>query len=579
MKTVATAALLGVLCMSGALSAASIRGMAVDAKTGEPVTGATAYLIQGRLGNFSPLDSAATGDDGGYEFTGLDTGFYVVGIIKEGYSPLNMYVRIHKQDQEVGQRAELSPGGFRPEGDGIIEGIVTGAETGGPLDGAAAILLTQNLALDTAFTAEGGTFRFGPLSRFGDYSISVSMEGYVPQRLSHLWFGPEETLRVEIGLEKEPEPSAVITGEVTDSATDEPVANALVVLLSDTNAAIPGTAWKALDTALTDENGGFRFEKLHAAEPRNPYSVLVTADRYMHQASSPVTIMEGGTEHIEIRLRPLRTGNLCVKVTAKNVEEKTLDGANVSVVSFNGLESYEETTGTDGWACFDSVAVGTYTIAASYRGYIVESTNRRIDEGTADTVFLSLVEGRPEEEGIIAGIVRENDGMPLEGAVVTFLSERDNSRLAVSDTSDDSGRYVIPGLYFPFNRGVVSAAKDGYEDFAIEVFLTTDTLALDIELKPASGALRPLMRDHTPGGGPVVASIIHNGNRRAVSIRLEEGPAHIRIQDCLGKTLCRCTLPKGSHILYPGPGAPKILCVAVKFSGSNSETIMVRFCF
>jgi len=94
----------------------------------------------------------------------------------------------------------------------------------------------------------------------------------------------------------------------------------------------------------------------------------------------------------------------------------------------------------------------------------------------------------------LSGVITSSStGEPLQGALVKVIDGRHAGK---SDSTDNSGRYSIPGL----NGGLsVVASKDGYEASSGKGATMTSDVTLDISLKEFKGGARGMVTDIISG--------------------------------------------------------------------------------
>lgn len=193
-----------------------------------------------------------------------------------------------------------------------------------------------------------------------------------------------------------------ISGTVTNSANGDPIAGALV----GTN---PATT-----TALTDANGDYQIDNVPI--PTNPttYAVTAVADGFDAKSETASLTTTAPTDVVDIALDPSgpgaeTQGDLNVLVVRRTGE--AVEGATVTVSDPTGAPIANATTNDAGFALFDNLAVGSYTVTAtaSISGidfFASGGTNVRGGE----TSFLQLTLGRDFDQSVFPNI----DGDPVE---------------------------------------------------------------------------------------------------------------------------------------------------------------------
>ncbi|HET6341269.1 MAG TPA: carboxypeptidase regulatory-like domain-containing protein [Gemmatimonadota bacterium] len=189
-----------------------------------------------------------------------------------------------------------------------------------------------------------------------------------------------------------------ISGTVTNSATGDPIAGALV----GTN---PATT-----TALTDANGDYQIDNVPI--PTNPttYAVTAVADGFDAKSETASLTTTAPSDVVDIALDPGGAGtegDLNVLVVRRTGE--AVSGATVTVSDPAGAPVANMTTNDAGFALFDNLAVGSYTVTAtaSLSGidfFASGGTNVRGGE----TSFLQLTLGRDFDQSVFPNIDGES---------------------------------------------------------------------------------------------------------------------------------------------------------------------------
>ena len=173
----------------------TLSGTVTDASSHEPVSGAWVRVsVLEDDGYWDNYDSTETDDEGMYEIDGLPTGSYLVRFTSESDDLAFQYyngassiasaalVPVTKGEKTTGIDATLGEAG-------TIEGTVTAAADGAPLEGIWAGVYTQNAEggwewLDDVATQEDGSFHYGGLApgsyrvRFVDFHYDYAREYY-----------------------------------------------------------------------------------------------------------------------------------------------------------------------------------------------------------------------------------------------------------------------------------------------------------------------------------------------------------------------------------------------------------------
>ncbi|MDT8307089.1 MAG: carboxypeptidase regulatory-like domain-containing protein [Anaerolineae bacterium] len=190
-----------------------------------------------------------------------------------------------------------------PIGDtGALEGSVTDAMTGDPVEGAR-IVATGPIER-TTFTDANGFYSF-PVLSVGTYDVTASKFGYISETATGVEITVDATTVQDFALQ--PAPSGSLSGTVSDNSGD-PVANATVTIL--------GTP---IAPTTTDENGFYSF----ASVPEGTYDVHAEAGGCNDPQTLSVTISGDTVQDFSLPARSDAYGYYCVLETPNYVEGDT----------------------------------------------------------------------------------------------------------------------------------------------------------------------------------------------------------------------------------------------------------------
>ena len=275
-----------------------------------------------------------------------------------------------------------------------------------------------------------------------------------------------ETVELVLGASSE----FAVSVKVHVLANGEPVSGAMVSFVpEDPGDSKDSAAGPNMNFKVTDSEGWAQLEVEHAG----PYLVSVQQNMAMGRQSvvEYIQVIPEEEEHqIEIELP---VGSIKGRIFSPKGEPlagcrvtlTVADGMNFG--SFLGGNYAEVVTDDEGDYSIENLRPGTYSVAAggSLLGGLFgsDAPGGRVVRGDLKITAGRVIEGvdfHLEEPGTITGIVRDTNGLPVEGAAV-FV--RDSSGLLlerfsfVASASDGSFRYtgVQAGTYF------VSARKTG----------------------------------------------------------------------------------------------------------------------
>lgn len=160
----------------------------------------------------------------------LPDGTHKIGVKAEGYAPMEVSATVAGANTPVVE-IELDPNGAPtaaplPEGAAALEGTVTDADTGSPIEKAKVTLPDSGLTTTTATT---GQFRFilQPPRSTADsktvISMEVAAEGYTPQRVKNLAIIAGETRRSQVRLTRADADTSDTIEETDEAAADGPL--------------------------------------------------------------------------------------------------------------------------------------------------------------------------------------------------------------------------------------------------------------------------------------------------------------------------------------------------------------------
>ncbi len=283
------------------LTFGSVDGTVTDAATGLPIVGAGVMLRpvhEAGEGGARHWLGAVTGADGTYVIDNVLAGEYEATAMAFGY--LRSEPVLVTVSDGVTSTVDLA---LDPVAFGSVEGTVTDAVTGEPIDGAY-VSLSRNWMGDGSgdqsdwgwhhtVTDENGFYRFDAVETAA-YRVTASANAYA-QGEAEIEVLDGQTTVADLALS--PLVYGGVEGTVTDAANGEPVERALVVILPNWMQGIGehGGWW----IARTDENGFYRFDEI----PAGVYRMIVLARGFM-RTGADVEVLEGQTTTADFVLDP-----------------------------------------------------------------------------------------------------------------------------------------------------------------------------------------------------------------------------------------------------------------------------------
>ncbi len=380
---------------------------------------------------------------------------------------------------------------------GTIQGMVTDAESGEPIEGALVIATSGfggQATVDSATSDAEGAYSISDLAQ-GFYMTAASAEGYQPSQSNFpVNLGGNQTF--ERNFELIPGSgtgNASIGGTVTDQETDEPVGGAQVVLSVRTGFGGGGN-WQALDTVMANAEGGYMFADLIADQR---YRLDVTADGYFAGRQSNIFLQPGQELAADISLEPVgdQVGTIAGTITDSESNEP-IDGATVILSQHLGGGEYDMIdtmmTGADGQYSFTDVPATTgYRVQASadnHEAATLRNIEVTIGETTAANLALTPV---VPPSAVVMGLITDTESNPLGVATVilqsvTFSGGSANITNVDTAESGEDGTYEFNEL--ESGRYRIRASLEGYEDETSDdsILENEDTLTIDLSLTEIS---------------------------------------------------------------------------------------------
>lgn len=380
----------------------SVNGTVIDAATGDPIDGAYVLLhrdYEEDIGGGHPPFFAITAGDGTYLIDRVPAGEYLAHARAWGYvqqEPLAIVV-----EDGVATTADFA---LEPLVFGSLEGVVTDAATGAPVEGA---MVHAHLAWSGEGNLSGedhggwhrtetdadGFYRFENLAA-GSYEVRAAAHGYFETDGEAEIMDGQTTV---LDLALEPLTFGSVTGTVTNAVSGEGVSGAMVMLFRGSmeprgvrSAGRPG-GWLRAETG---DSGEYTIEDV----PAGDYAVWVWAAGFEWMEPVTVTVLEGEPTVVDIALQPLAYGAL-EGVVRDGVTGEPVAGALVYVRRgwFGELASNQEHGGSaraitdaDGAFAFDELATGVWDVRVFAHGYRRGSAEAVIEADQTTTVEISL---------------------------------------------------------------------------------------------------------------------------------------------------------------------------------------------
>lgn len=316
-----------------------IAGQVRDIATGFTISGVTIAATVG-----GATSKIITSSDGAYSLNGLNPGEVTITASKGGYANISGSGSV-----VAGALVLFSPS--LQSTAGILKGQVVDAATHAPLSG-----VTVNVGISdiTATTDNDGRFSISGIAA-GVYSVSFSRMGYSAKSIASALVTAGATIELQVVALAKSAASVSISGKVTDSTTNQPIAGATVTVLgTSVSATTDGTGtYQIKELALgaatlrvsavgyTAETVIRSFESLSEYEVNYSLNVgqssslnisSLISDHVQYAAYSQALL------RIEIQNSGSQTSTGIVSTTIQNHEGEILDNLEATYVDGNGIE-------------------------------------------------------------------------------------------------------------------------------------------------------------------------------------------------------------------------------------------------
>lgn len=511
-----------------------ISGKVVDADTGEGVAGATVQARDVAAKDGSGQQQAMSGQDGQFEFAGLQGGAYLVfkdwgpedyaGSLAEDIVDL----RLRDDERKEGILLLARKGG-------TVSGLVTDGH-GNPVTNATLLLQPAANASFQGLKVEigSGVDGIAQSDASGRYTIrGVKLNrrcvvvadslGYAPVRSPEFLLpAAGSSQQVDFQLSR----GSTIAGWVRDrNGEAKPHAEIALFLEADfvniTDYVLMQRASRRAENTQSGENGEFRIEGL----PAGTYHLYAGGLR-----PSPAMRFEGGgtpvkvdgitdVENVVVVADSSGGGGHFIAGRVSNAEGAPIRGAAVNMLALNTAENFQVVTDESGTFLADGLGPGPFICSVTAAGY----SQAILDSVQVDVEDLAILLNR---KGSVRGCVVETpSGKPIAGAIVS-IAEQDAGRdlelhpiIAKSferlrkqaanrekDLSREDGVFELTGV--EPGQVVLKAVRTGYaKAFSQKIPIEPDSRTDRVVLQLSRGALvEGVVR--TTAGAPVEGASI-----------------------------------------------------------------------
>ncbi|MBN2035962.1 MAG: carboxypeptidase regulatory-like domain-containing protein [Chitinispirillaceae bacterium] len=238
-----------------------------------------------------------------------------------------------------------------------ISGTVTDQSTSDNLSGVTVLLTaatSPSTSLDTETTGNNGAYAFEGVEQ-GEYIVTASRTGYVSSINRVRISGQNQNVSLDIMLVPTGNArTGVISGSVTNSANDQPIQGA-VMILSRRSGTGPGQIEIAVDTVGTNSSGAYLFGDVLVGLQ---YSVAAIAAGFMPQEKNQVPVTANDTTDLDFELvaMPDPTAGI-VGTVSDSVSGSAIAGA--QVVLRLGMTSGGQGGSRITWVPVDTITTST----------------------------------------------------------------------------------------------------------------------------------------------------------------------------------------------------------------------------
>jgi len=405
---------------------------------GTPAAGLELTLLQIAPGLPQEQFTVVSGRSGGFSFSGLPDGQYVLSFASAGATVSRQVFTLDSADNT--HTTDLNLGGAS------VSGILRAAD-GTPLSGQPVSIFVGGEEIDTTTT-----------SAQGHYHFLVFQSGPVDLIAANAAVGIASTLGVNVTVGERSTAPAIVAGSagltinVTAQTGGAAIGEALIVVRS-TLPALHGAEF----IAVTDASGKLILPALGPGE----YKVAVSKDGFAFEQQ---TITVGPTSStLDLMLDPGRV----IFGTVRNAAGEPVPFAQVTAVDEATGETFLAITDAAGEYELASLPAGTFDVLLSDSGLqplevanvLVGQTPARVDATLSET-SVSLT-----------GVVTDTSGDPLVGAPVRLLGTGGVTLRAT--VTDSLGAYAFDNLAAGPVR--VSAVPSGFADVTESLTLSSSS--------------------------------------------------------------------------------------------------------
>lgn len=425
----------------------------------------------------APVGSKVTGTTGVVEFE-LNVGeTYLVDVTRVGYQSKTSVSLPVSSDTSAFSINLLPVFGY-------VNVTVTDAVTGEPVI-YAIVRFTGKVALGTNFNANtnsGSTGQISTRMNSGEYVAFFSHPNYVSQQFD-VTVTVGDSISVQLVPEAQEPVQNVLSLEVVDKVTGEPISNAEVILH------LPTAPYTTVSEGTTDSNGRWDSSPLENID----YDLVILAPfhrTYRETVSSiPTSVwtieLESGTE-------------VTATYTVLDVEtDEPIENALVSAKDYNSGTQVAagQTDATGNWTS-NLIRGKGYWVTFEKDGYQTSTTYVYVSGDYSETVQL-MPPGYPGS--IKFHIYDANVGLEIPGATITMS----NGEVTETILTDDEGKASLASI--PSGTYDLTIEANGYETYVETIDVVPNiTLHGTFHVDPLPAASLVVQLQAPVAGGPIV---------------------------------------------------------------------------
>ncbi|MWC31119.1 beta strand repeat-containing protein [Paenibacillus sp. MMS18-CY102] len=463
---------------------AAVNGTVRASGSGLGIAGATVTLT-----NWIGVRTAQTVTDatGAYTLPGIVPSYYRVSFSADGFqatdSPLTL---VAGETRTVNVTLQPNPG--------TVTGTITNAQTLAPITGALVeVLDNRNSILATATTNALGSYTIASLAPATNDRLRISADTFVTQVIGFA-IQAGQTSVVNAALSPF---AGTLAGTITDNVTGAGLAGASIRVFTSEGI--------TLQTTMTDANGNYAISSLAPGS----YSIVIADQGYAGRTIG-ASINAGATTTLNVPLSQLAGG---ISGTVKDITGAPIADVIVRVF-LNNIIVARVATLEDGSYSIGNLTPGVYYVSVRAEGFGGLSFSGTVNPGEITNEDFVLT----PNPGSLSGVITDNAGNPIAGAVITLsLNVVGGGLIVTRYVSQTNGSYLIENL-FPAPYLITVSAVPYQSAFQSVTIPSGGSGVANFSLLPDPGTLNGTVVDQL--GNPVAGAsvLIKNATGSGVTI-------------------------------------------------------------